>query len=72
MPSEEQSSRAVFQSVKDGTYPEDEQVISAELSSTALNNLSELLEQARTDVKVGLYIRHNQFHSRTDYPPEKY
>jgi hypothetical protein len=43
---------AVFSSVDDGTYPENEKVISAELPTSALNNLSELLEQARIDVKV--------------------
>ena len=55
MPSQisgETLSQAVFQSVKDGSYPDDEQVIAAELPSSALESLAKLLEQARNEVKV--------------------
>lgn len=50
--SDDQLSNAILQSVEDGFYPEDEDVVSAELPPSALTSLSELLEQARTDVKV--------------------
>ena len=59
----EETSQAIFHSVEDGTFPEDEQIISAELSSTALNSLSELLEQARADVKVGIQIDPTTYHN---------
>lgn len=45
-------SKAVYQHVDLGTYPDNEEVISAELPSTALETLSKLLDQARADVKV--------------------
>ena len=50
--SDDQLGHALLQSVKDGSYPEDETIISAELPSSALAGLSELIEVARADVKV--------------------
>ena len=50
-----QFSDAVFQAVKDGTYPEDEAVVSAELPASAFNELQVLLEQARDEVKVCIW-----------------
>ena len=46
-------SEAIFQAVQDGSYPEDELIVSAELPSSAVKQLSELLDEARADVKVG-------------------
>ena len=57
MPSKVQDaelSQAVFRAIQEGSYPEDEQIVAAELPPSALNSLSELLEQARADVKVFL------------------
>ena len=50
--SDRQLSQAVYTSIKDGTYPEDDSVVSAELSSSALENLSQMLNSARDEVKV--------------------
>jgi hypothetical protein len=50
--SNQQLSKALFSSIRDRTYPEDEEIVSAELPSSALQNLSQLLEQARGEVKV--------------------
>jgi len=47
-----QLSDAVFQAVKNGTYPEDEAVVSAELPASAFDELQALLERARDEVKV--------------------
>ena len=43
---------ALLQSVQEGTYPDAEQIVSAELPTSALLGVVELLEQARNDVKV--------------------
>lgn len=50
--SDDHLSNAILQSVEDGLYPEDEDIVSAKLPPSALTSLSELLEQARADVKV--------------------
>ena len=50
--SDQQLSEAVYHAVQDGTYPEDEAVVSAELPSSAFDNLQALLEKARAEVKV--------------------
>ena len=50
----EQLGQAVLRSVKDGRYPEDEEVLSADLTSSALQNLEELLSDARQEVEVRL------------------
>ena len=55
MPSQipdQQLSEAVYHAVQDGAYPEDEAVGSAELPSSAFDNLQALLEKARAEVKV--------------------
>ena len=51
--SDEQFGDAIVKSVEDGVFPEDGDVVSSELPSSALVSLSNLLEQARADVKVG-------------------
>lgn len=43
---------ALLQSIQDGGYPDAEEVISAELPSSALPLILELLGQARVDVKA--------------------
>lgn len=43
---------AVCASIRDGTYPEQEAVVTAELSAGALENMSQMLKQAREEVKV--------------------
>lgn len=43
---------AVGASIRDGTYPEQEAVVTAELSAGALENMSQMLKQAREEVKV--------------------
>jgi len=47
-----QLSDAVFQAVEDGTYPENDAVVSAELPPSAFDELQALLERARDEVKV--------------------
>ena len=49
---EDRLSEAVLQFVQESAYPEDEDVVSAELPPSALTSLSKLLDQARIDVKV--------------------
>lgn len=49
-----QYGQAVLEHVQNGTYPEEE-VISAELPSSALPEISKLVEQARDEVKVCLW-----------------
>ena len=44
--------QALLHSIQDGGYPEAEEVVSAELPSSALPMVLELLTQARVDVKV--------------------
>ena len=50
--SDDQFSHAVLDSVQNGTYPDAEAVISAELPNSALTKVLALLEQAREDVRV--------------------
>ena len=50
--SDEVLSQAIFNSINDGSYPEDEEVVTAELTPSALDRLADLLEQARAEVKV--------------------
>ena len=50
--SDDQFGDAVVKSVEDGIFPEDGDVVSSTLPSSALASLSNLLEQARADVKV--------------------
>ena len=50
--SDEVLAQVLFASINDGSYPDDEEVVAAELRPSALDRLAELLEQARTEVKV--------------------
>ena len=55
MPSQitpQQYGQAVLEHVQTSAYPESEEVISASLPSSALPEISKLVEQAREDVKV--------------------
>ena len=52
LPAQKKLTDAVFKSITEASYPEDENIVSAELSSSVLQGLSVLLEQARADVKV--------------------
>jgi protein transport protein DSL1/ZW10 len=52
--SDRQLSEAVCSTITDGAYPEDEAVISAELSSGSLEHLSQMLNQAREEVKSSI------------------
>ncbi len=51
----EQYGQAVLEHVQTGTYPESEEVISADIPPSALPEVSKLIEQAREDVKVCIY-----------------
>lgn len=44
--------RALLDNVQDGSYPESEEVISAELPAPAIPGILKLLEQARNDLRV--------------------
>ena len=50
--SNEKLNRAILESVENGLYPGDENVLSAELPSSALKSLEELLASARQEVEV--------------------
>ena len=52
----QQYGKAVLDHVQTGAYPESEELISAHLPPSALPEVSKLIEQAREDVKVCLYI----------------
>ena len=52
MVSESRLNEALTQCVGEIRYPEDDAIITAELPSSALAGLGELLERAREDVKV--------------------
>ncbi len=49
----QQYGQAVLEHAQTGTYPEDEDVISAELPPSALPDVSKVIGQAREDVQVG-------------------
>ena len=44
--------QAVLDSVRSGAFPENEEVISAELPPSAVPTVLKLIEEARNDVKV--------------------
>lgn len=50
----QQYAQTVLEHVQNGVYPEDEEVISAELPSSALPTVSKLIDQAREELKVRL------------------
>ena len=62
--SDEQFGDAIVKSVEDAAFPEDGDVISSKLPSSALATLSNLLEQARTDVEVCLLTSHLSYNQR--------
>ena len=49
---EQQYAQVLFDSIHNGSYPESEDAVSADLPSTAIPHVLELLKQAREDVKV--------------------
>ncbi len=52
----QQYARALLDHVQSGTFPESEEVVSAELPPSALPAVSKLIEQAREDVKAGEFL----------------
>ena len=48
----QQYGQAVLEHIQAGAYPEDEEIISAELPPSALPEVSRLIERAQGDVKV--------------------
>ena len=52
----QQYAQALLDHVQNGTFPESEEVVSAELPASALPAVSKLIEQAREDVKVGEFL----------------
>jgi protein transport protein DSL1/ZW10 len=52
--SEDRLSRALLQSLKDGTYPDSEEIVSAELPASALSTELQFIRDAREEVKVSL------------------
>ena len=67
MPKDKALRQAVFESITESTYPEDENVISADLSSSALQGLSESLERARADVKVSITVATDGIYNLTSH-----
>lgn len=51
--SDEHLGEVLLRAIRDGEPPDDEQVVSTELSSSTIDSLSRLLERARAEVKVG-------------------
>ena len=51
----QQYGQAVLEHVQTGAYPESEEIVSADFPSSALPEVSKLIEQAREDVKVCIY-----------------
>ena len=49
----QQYGHAVLEHAQTGSYPEDEDVISADLPPSALAEVSRVLGQAREDIQVG-------------------
>ena len=71
MPAGKDLTEPVFRSIIDSSYPESENVVSAELDSPALQDLSKLLEQARTDVKVSYLEYQAQQEKCSDILPRR-
>lgn len=55
VPTDERVSRALLQSLKDGTYPDSEDIISADLQPSALATELDFIRDAREEVKVSQY-----------------
>ena len=51
-PSDTQISQALLQSLKDGTYPESEDIVSADLAASAFSTELQFIQDARDEVKV--------------------
>lgn len=71
MPAGKDLTEPVFRSIIDSSYPESENVVSAELDSPALQDLSKLLEQARSDVKVSYLEYQAQQEKYSDILPRR-
>lgn len=71
MPAGKDLTEPVFRSIIDSSYPESENVVSAELESPALQDLSKLLEQARSDVKVSYLEYQAQQEKHSDILPRR-
>lgn len=54
--SDRQYGQAVLNSVQSGTYPENEEIVAAEISPSALPTILKLVNQAREDVKVRQWV----------------
>ncbi len=54
---DEELGQAVLQSVRDGSYPSSEELISADVPPTALPVVLQLLDHAREEVKVCTTLR---------------
>ena len=52
----QQYAQALLDHVQNGTFPESEEVVSAELPPSALPTVSKLIEEAREDAKVGEFM----------------
>lgn len=48
----QQYAQAVFDHVQHGAYPEEEELISSQLPSSALPEITKLIQQAKKDVQV--------------------
>lgn len=53
--------QALLDSIQNGSYPESEEVISANLPSTAIPDILELLKQAREDIKVHELLQRTRY-----------
>ena len=60
--SDDQYGQAVFESAQSGAYPESEELVSAELPSSALPGIIKLIEKAREVVKVWAYLQVEAFY----------
>ncbi len=58
---DDQYGQALFESAQSGAYPESEELVSAELPSSALPGIVKLLEKGREDVKVWAYTQAETF-----------
>lgn len=55
--------QALLDSIQNGSYPESEEVISADLPSTAIPDILKLLKQAREDVEVHELLRRTRYYA---------
>lgn len=65
--------QAVLDSVRSGAFPENEEVISAELPPSAVPTVLKLIDEARNDVKVCHQLHQiNPYFLLIRYNPDKY